>query len=150
MMHDKLTTFAKATALNTGGAGTYLVGDVIDLQSSTDIGQGHPLFLVLNIKTTATSGGAATAVFSLASDAQAAIATNGTATVHVASGVRALASMSAGSNVMKVIIPMEGNVYERYVGILQTTAGAAFTGGTIDAFLTINPSGWKALPEGMN
>jgi hypothetical protein len=58
--------------------------------------------------------------------------------------------MVAGTNIMKAVIPMEGSVYERYVGIVQTTAGVAFTGGAIDAFLTINPTGWKALPDGAN
>jgi hypothetical protein len=150
MITDKLTQFANGVALNTGGAGSYLIGDVVDLQVARDVGQGYPLYLVLNIETTATSGGAATLALSLASDAQAAIAVDGTQTVHVTTPVVALSALSAGKNMAKVVIPMEGLVYERYLGIIQITAGAAFTGGKIDAFLTINPAGWKALPDGAN
>jgi hypothetical protein len=150
MITDKLTQFANAEAVNTGVVASYLVGDVIDLQTARDIGQGYPLYLVVNIETTATSGGSATASLSLASDAQAAIAVDGSQTVHVTTPVVAVADLTAGKNMAKVVIPMEGLVYERYLGIIQITAGAAFTGGKIDAFLTINPAGWKALPDGAN
>jgi hypothetical protein len=150
MITDKRTQFADAEAVNTGVVASYLVGDVIDLEVARDIGQGYPLYLVVNVQTTATSGGSATASFSLASDAQAAIAVDGSQTTHVTSKVFAVAAMTAGTNLLKVVIPMEGSEYERYVGLIQTTAGVAFTGGAVDAFLTINPTGWKALPDGAN
>jgi len=150
MITDKLTQFANAVALNTGSAGTYLIGDVIDLDVARDVGQGYPLFLVVNIETTATSGGSATLAVTLASDAQAAIATDGTATRHLTSPIFAVSTLSAGKNLLKAVIPMEGTEYERFLGILQVTAGAAFTGGKISAFLTINPAGWKALPDGVS
>jgi hypothetical protein len=73
MILDERNEFCDATALNTGGAGSYLVGDVIDLgAASRDIGMGESLFLVIQVDTTATSGGSATGAFHLASDAQAA------------------------------------------------------------------------------
>lgn len=150
MITDKLTQFASAVAMDTGAAGTYLVGDVVDLEVARDVGQGYPLYLVINIETTATSGGSATASFTLASDAQAAIAADGSATAHLTTPVVAVAALVAGKNMLKAVIPMEGLEYERYLGILQTTAVAAFTAGKIDAFLTINPAGWKALPDGAN
>ena len=147
MITDKLNTFALNTAMNTGGAGSYLIGDVIDMQNLRDLGQGNPLYLVIQVSTAATSGGSATASFSLVSDAQAAIAVNGTATVHVTSPVIPVASLTLGRSILVVALPMEGNTYERFVGILQTTAAAAFTGGTIDAFLTMDVAKWKAYAD---
>lgn len=150
MITDRLNTFALATALNTGAAGTYLVGDVIDLGTARDIGQGNPIYLVVQVDTTATSGGAATLQIKLASDAQAAIATDGSATEHVVSPTIAVASLTAGKRILVVAIPYEGNVYERYLGILQVTGTAAFTAGKIDAFLTQTPSAWKAMADAQN
>lgn len=150
MITDKLTTFALATAMNTGVAGSYLVGDVIDLGTARDIGQATPLWLVIQIDTAATSGGSATASFSLCSDAQAAIAVDGSQTTHITSPVFAVAALTAGKSVLKAVIPLEGNVYERYLGIVQTTAVAAFTAGKIDAFLTPDPSAWKAYADATN
>jgi hypothetical protein len=139
MILDELLEFCDATALNTGAAGTYLLGDVIDLgDAPTTQGIGafgtQPVYLVIQVDTAATSGGAATGRFILASDAQAAIATDGTATVHFDSG--------AG-------LPLT-RTYERYLGILQTTAVAAFTAGKINAFLTTDISSWAALPQAPN
>lgn len=147
MITDKYNTFAKATALNTGAAGTYLLGDVIDLTVETDIGQSTELYLVVTVETTATSAGAATLEIQLASDAQAAIATDGSATVHAKSATFAVTDLSAGVNIMKIELPREGLAYERYLGILQVTGVAAFTAGAINAFLTPNPSGWRAYPN---
>lgn len=144
MITDSRTTFALGTALNTGGAGSYLLGDVIDLEDLRDIGDGNPIFLVISVATSATSGGSATAAFSLCSDAQEAIAVDGSQTVHASTGARAVAGLVAGTEVFIMALPMEGVVYERYLGIVQTTAVAAFTGGTVNAFLTQTPQNWKA------
>jgi hypothetical protein len=152
MIHDELTEFLDATALNTGGAGTYLIGDVIDLGASggtlKDIGNGRSLYWVVQISTTATSGGSATGNLQLASDAQAAIATDGSATVHAQTGAIAVATLVAGYR--RVFpLPVEKR-YERYVGVLQVTATAAFTAGAVDSFLTLDPPGWYAAPDGTN
>lgn len=145
MIIDTYNQFASATALNTGGAGSYLLGDVIDLGSDgLDLGAGDALYLVIKSETAATSGGSATGKFSLVSDAQAAIATDGSATVHVETGDIAVADMVAGYEALQVRLP--AGTYERYLGILQTTAVAAFTGGTVDAFLTKDISAYKAYP----
>lgn len=125
-----------ATAANTGGAATYLIGDVIDLEVARDIGSGDELWLVISVDTTFTSGGAGTLALQLASDAQAAIATDGTATVHVQTATFALAALVAGRVLFAGILPAEGNAYERYLGILQITGTAAFTAGKLNAFLT--------------
>lgn len=135
MILDERNEFADATALNTGAAASYLVGDVIDLESiGLDLGTGADLWFVIQIDTAATSGGAATGQFHLASDAQAAIAVDGTATYHFSTGAIAVATLIAGYQVCAVKIP--AGTYERYLGVLQTTAVAAFTAGKINAFLT--------------
>jgi hypothetical protein len=138
MILDKRNEFCDATALNTGGAGTYLVGDQIDL------GNGEPVYLVITVDTLPTSGGSATAQFQLASDASASIATDGSASVHLETKAFTIAQMAAGTVLAAIALPMEGVAYERYLGILQVTGTAAFTGGKINAFLTHDVAKWKS------
>jgi isocitrate dehydrogenase kinase/phosphatase len=149
MILDERGEFADATALNTGAAGSYLIGDVIDLGNAygfngQNINDVDGVYLVIQVDTAATSGGSATVVFTLASDAQAAIATDGSATVHWASGAIPVATLIAGYTVIQVALPKGIPNYERYLGILQTTAVAALTAGKINAFLTNQPANWRA------
>jgi hypothetical protein len=147
---DELTEFCDATALNTGGAGTYNVGDVIDTKSAAidpnttkDFGYSD-LYLVIRVATTATSGGSATGTFRLVSDAVATPDTS-TATVHYVSPTFAVAAMTAGTTI--AVLPLPSGSYERYIGIQQITATAAFTAGAIDAFLTSDPNAWRAYAD---
>lgn len=161
MIMDKLTEFCDAVALNTGAAGTYNLGDVIDTQhtgriedgkglgSLRDLGQGNPIYLVVSMQTTATSGGSATLAIQLVSDAVSTPDT-ATATKHFVSDAIAVADLGAGRSIAVVALPMEGQTYERYLGIQQVTGTAAFTAGAIDAFLTMNPAVWKAYPDAQN
>lgn len=144
MILDKRNEFCDATALNTGGAGTYLIGDQIDLGAARDVGNGQPVYLVITVDTLPTSGGSATAQFQLASDASASIATDGSATVHLETKAFTIAQMAAGTVLAAIALPMEGVAYERYLGILQVTGTAAFTGGKINAFLTHDVAKWKS------
>lgn len=149
MILDELTEFADATAMNTGGAGSYLIGDVIDFQSiGRDIGNGKTVYCVITIDTLPVSA-TGTAEFKIVSDAQAAIATDGSATVHASFGAKLAAAMPAGSKFM-IALPPELPTYERFLGILQTTAIAAFSAGKINAFLTLDPVGWKPYADGVN
>ncbi|MFD2232771.1 Bbp16 family capsid cement protein [Phaeospirillum tilakii] len=146
MILDERTEFCDATTLNTGAAGTYLLGDVIDLgKTGLDMGQGNDLYLVIQVDTAATSGGSATATFKLASDAQPAIATDGSASVHIVTDTIAVASLTAGKTVYAGVLPR--GTYERYLGLLQVTGTAAFTAGKVNAFLTHDPAGWKAYAD---
>jgi hypothetical protein len=144
MILDKRNEFCDAVALNTGGAGTYLLGDQIDLGTARDMGNGEPMYLVITVDTLPTSGGSATAQFALASDASASIATDGSATVHLLTKAFAISEMAAGQVLAAIALPMEGVAYERYLGILQTTGTAAFTAGKINAFLTHDVAKWKS------
>lgn len=157
MIMDALLEFATDAALSTVGTGLALVGNVIDLgappQGSVfrDIGGGAPLYLVIIIGSAAvTSAGAATLAFSLASDAQAAIAVDGTASLHVTTAAIAKATLVAGYLVAVVPLPRDGGVpYERYLGILQNAGTAALTAGKVRAFLTTTPPNWKAYTDGI-
>lgn len=147
MILDERTEFCDATALNTGAAGTYLLGDQIDSSVVRDLGNGQPIYLVITVDTLPTSGGAATAQFTLASDDSASIATNGTASVHFVTKAFAISEMAAGNVLAAVALPSQGVAYERYLGVLQTTGTAAFTGGKINAFLSTDVARWRAYAD---
>ncbi len=144
MIIDSRNEFCDATALNTGAAGTYLLGSQIDLGTGDKpIGAMDELFLVAVVNTTATSGGSATLQLKLASDATAAVATDGSATEHLASPVFPVASLVAGTVLFTTKMP-QGFNYERFLGVLQVTGAAAFTAGKVDVFLTPDPARWAA------
>lgn len=150
MILDERTEFCDAVALNTGAAGTYLLGDQIDLGVARDIGAGQPLYLVVTVDTGITvAANTGTVSFSLASDDSASIATNGTATVHATSAAWATSTTAipAGTVLFAVALPMEGAVYERYLGILQTTGTTAINAGKINAFLTHDVAKYKAYAD---
>lgn len=154
MIMDERAEFLDSTALNTGAAGTYLLGDVYDtgiagttLQPN-DMGATDGLWFVALVDVAATSGGAATLQIKLASDAQAAIATDGSATEHIVTSAIALASLTAGRRIVAAKLP--SGTYERYLGVLQVTGTAAFTAGQISAFLTHDASRWLAYADAVN
>ena len=148
MIMDARNEFADATAANTGGVGSYLVGNVIDLGLvPRDIGNGQPLYLVVTVDTAVLSA-TGSLKFSLCSDAQAAIAVDGTQTTHLTVGPFLQAGMTAGTSLCCVALP-SGVTYERYLGIVQETITAAMTAGKINAFLTMDPIGWKAYPDAL-
>lgn len=143
MILDERTEFADATALNTGAAGDYVIGDTIDLGlAGRDIGNGEDLEFVVQVDTTATSGGSATLAVSLATDDNASLSSP---TKIVTSPAVAVASLTAGTTVFRVKVP--AGTYERYIGIVQTTGTAAFTAGKINAFLTPVAANWKPYAD---
>lgn len=148
MIIDDRLEMCDATALNTGGADTYLIGSQIDLLAAgLDIGNGEPLYLVIQIDTAVDSASDnTTQEFILASDDSASIATDGSATVHFSTGTLAQTAIdAAGDLVCAVALPM--GTYERYLGILHTTGTAAATAGKINAFLTRDVAKWKAYAD---
>lgn len=157
MLLDERLEFADAVSV-AAVASTALIGDVIDLQVARDIGRGNPLYLVITTDTEIiTAGSAGTIKFQLASDAQAAIATDGSASVHIDTGTFVTddaaandAQMNAGGVIFAGPLPLEGRVYERYLGILAVIATTTVTAGKINAFLTTEPSAWKASADASN
>ena len=79
---DKLE-FADATSVGTPNNSTANLGDYMRLLDVRDIGNGEPVYLVVQVTTAFTSGGAATVAFLLVSDSTTTIAVDGTATKHV-------------------------------------------------------------------
>ena len=148
MILDESTEFADALALNTGGADTYNIGDIIDLGVARDIGQ-KTQYLVIQVDTAITSGGAATVQFQIVSDSTDTIATDGTQTIHYISFPIPKATLVAGYQ-MIIPLPAENPPYERYLSIQQVTAVAALTAGKINAFLTLDSNGNRSYPDGIN
>lgn len=147
MILDERTEFADATALSTAGAALTLVGDVLDSSVARNVGAGKQLYLVIQVDTAVTSAGAATVEFQLASDAQAAIAVDGTASVHGKTAVIGKAALIAGATYV-IPVGLEGSTpFERYLGVLANIGTAALTAGKINAFLTFTPKAWKALAD---
>lgn len=149
MIIDSTLEMLDAVALNTGVAGTYLLGSQIDTSVARDIGQGKPAYLIITVDTAATSGGAATLQLILASDSTAAISTT-TASEHWKSDEVPVASLTAGKT---FVVPLPAGTavpYEQFLGILQVTGTAAFTAGKLNAFITFDPFGWKAYADATN
>ncbi len=155
MILDSRLEFASNVAVN-AVAGTALIGNVIDTEVVRDIGMGQPLYL--NIQTTVeiiTGGAPGTLLFQLASDSVAAIDTGGAASIHFQTV--AFVTDDAGNNavefniggvIAQVALPMEGVPYEQFIGLLAVTATTTTTAGSIDAFLTLDPHGFRGYPDG--
>lgn len=156
MIMDELNEFADAVSV-AATAGTALIGDVIDLGATPqDLGNGEPMYLVITTDTEIITGGSAgTLKFQLASDAAAAIATDGSATVHIDTGTFVTdgtdandAQLKAGGVIYMGALPTGASrAYERYLGILAVTATTTTTAGAINAFLTKDPNAWKAYAD---
>lgn len=155
MILDEKLEFADATSV-AASAGTALIGDVIDLGSTSNYpANGEPLYIVIQTDTEIiTAGSAGTIQFFLASDAQAAIATDGSATVHLSSASLVTddaaansAALNAGGTILMAALPM--GTYERYLGILCTTGTTTTTAGKINAFLTKDVARWIATADGI-
>jgi len=150
MVLDERLEFLDATAVNTGAPANFLIGDVIDLGAAhRDIGAGEQLYLVVTVDTSVASATGTMAIV-LASDSVAAIAVDGTATEHFRSKATLAAGMTAGTVLVAIALPMEGQVYERFLGILQVTAIAALTAGKLNAFITHDVAKWSAYADASN
>lgn len=149
---DAKLDFCDATSLNTGAAGGYLLGNIIDLGANgiRDIGNGTPVYLVIQVHTTATSGGSATGQFQLYQG-------TGNDGTEINAGLEALlatqaypvAEMVAGKILWCASLPSEGDTYKRYLQIRQITGTAAFTAGKINAYLCLTPPTWKAAADAL-
>ncbi len=137
MILDERTEFADNADISTT-TGTALIGDVIDLTVARDVGQGQVVYLVITVSTAFTSGGSATVDFRVRSDGVAAIHAT-TSTAHVSTGPIAIASLALGTRLV-LALPAEGLAYERYLGVQAVTATATTTAGSVNIFLTTEPT----------
>lgn len=155
MIIDDRLEFCDAQALNTGAAGTYNIGDQIDIRALGGPGnlnlnptvdlEGADLYLIARVATAATSGGSATLQLRLVSDTAATPSTSAPAGVHMTSAVIPVASLTVGTTVLAGKLP--SGSYSRYLGVQQITGTAAFTAGALDVFLTNDPALWRAYAD---
>lgn len=146
MIIDKDLELCLATALDTGTAGADLAGNVIRTQRiNMNLAVGKPLYCVIRVDTTVTSGGSATVEFALRSDDAAAVHVT-TSTFHATTGAIAKATLVAGYTRILVLPP---GVYEEYLGLIVTSAVADLTAGKIDAWITDNVSQWVSTADAL-
>lgn len=159
MILDERNEFADNVSV-AAAAGTALIGDVIDLDpasispnTTVDL-EGSEMYLVIQTGDTEiiTGGVAGTLQFKLVSDAQAAIATDGSATEHIATAE--LVTGAAGANDARLNAggriycgKLPSGSYERYLGVLAVTGVTTTTAGTINAFLTSDPALYRAYAD---
>ena len=148
MILDKRNEFCDSVALNTGAAGTYVIGNQIDLGVARDLGGDQSLYLVVLAAVGIAAGSAGTVAFQLVSADNEALTTN--PVVHAQSNTfvtgagTGTTTLKAGTSLLAIQLPQEGTEYKRYVGIRQVTGTAAVTAGAVDAFLTPDVARWKA------
>ena len=130
MIIDKELEFSDGQAVTASAISTNVV-DTGAAPTLKDIGQGLPLYLVIQVDDTALAAGAATVDFSIESDSTADLATS--ATVHTTSGAIGKATLVAGYQ-FALALPISD--YERYVGVRYTVATGPLTAGEFSAFLT--------------
>jgi len=133
-------------------AGTANIGDIIDLGvADRDPGQGQPLYLIIVVETSADggAGAAGTTQFQLVSDATTTVATNGTQTIHLITKAHVAGDLTQGT-VLVYGLPASGLTYERYLGLQIIQAAEGEDDLVCSAFLSIDPHGWSAKPDGSN
>ena len=145
MILDERNEFGDAATLVGDAASTYVLGDVINLGATArDIGNGEPLYLVIQIDTlVAATGGAANVTFKLVSDSTDNLATS--PTVHWSSPAIAKGTLVAGYLVAAIALPMGS--YERYLGVTYTPDTNNITSGKANAFLTKDVATWAAYAD---
>jgi len=147
MIMDSLLEFADGQDISQVAA-TYLSTNVVDLGSARDIGNGQPLYLVIQIDT-AVVGSSSTIQFRLRSDSTASIHAT-TSTGHYDSGAIAEADLIIGYQLIIPLPPEGSNAYEQFLGVQAIVGTATTTAGTYSAFLTFDPVGNKSYPDAVN
>ena len=138
MMYDKLNTFGTDQAVTTTAPST----DVIDLGAVRDVGNGEPLELVILVTESVTASGSATVTFDLETDDNSGFSS---AAVLASSGAIGKAALTAGTEVLRITVPL--NV-ERYLRINYTVATGPLTAGKFTAFLAHERQASKAYASG--
>lgn len=150
-----------AVALNTSAAvagtdGTgYLIGSQINTRTVRDLGNGRPVYLVIDVHTGIEAAGAGTVAFQLASDSSESVAVIGS-TKHfrtpaiVTSTTTDTTTLVAGTRLFECAIPSDGiNPYEDFLGIIQIPVANAITAGAVNIYLTLDPTSQRYYPNGI-
>lgn len=155
MILDELTELADATSV-AASAGTAVIGDVIDLEgTSQDIGLGEPIWMVCQVDTAIVAAGAGTIQFFVVSDSLVTLgsATVASCTTHfqtaaLATAASTPAGQTAGSVLFAFRLP--AGTYERYLGVLCTIASQTVSAGKVNIFLTKDYAKWVAMADATN
>lgn len=138
MYVDDTLVFSDAQAITSTGTST----KSIDTMTATrNIGSGEEIDLVIQVATAASSASASTVTFSLQDSAD-----NSSFTDVLVSPAVAMATMSAGAEVLRVTLP---RTLRRYMQVNYTVATGPLTGGAFTAFLTDDRQDNVARPSGI-
>ena len=138
MLYDKLNTFGTDQAVTTTAAST----DIIDFGAVRDVGNGEPLELVILCTETVTASGAATVTFTLETDDNAGFSST---LALASSGAIGKAALTAGTEVLRVKVPLDA---ERYLRTNYTVATGPLTAGKFTAFLAHDRQASRAYASG--
>lgn len=145
-MLDKQNEFSDSQAVTVTAISTNVIdtmagfGPGVTSATTSNLGGPEAIYLVIEVDTTFTAGGAATLIASLESDSTANLATS--PTVHFTTAAIPVASLTAKSKVAVVGLPF--GAYEKYLGVRYTVGTGPMTAGAISAYLTRDPSFWVA------
>lgn len=154
MIIDKKLELCDAVSVAlTAGATAQNIGDILDMDAARDFGAGQPVYLVITCDTSViTAGAAGTIEFQLVSDSTDTISTS-TQSIHLrtpkyVTDDAALNDLDAGDVVFVGALPAEGQEpYERFLALQVIVLTTDTSAGKINAFLTLDPTGWKAYPN---
>jgi hypothetical protein len=161
MILDERTEFADALSV-AAAAGTVLLGDIVDTTigqfTTSDIGLGEDVWIVIQTDTEIITGGSAgTIQFFVVSDALVTLggAVVASCTLHLSTKAYVTGNSASNDpelNVGGVILAahLPAGTYERYLGILVTTATTTTTAGKVNAFLTRDYAKWIATADAVN
>lgn len=148
-MLDKQNEFSDSQAVTVTAISTNVIDTMPGLRAgpTSNLGGPESIYLVIEVDTTFTAGGAATLTASLESDSTANLATS--PTVHYATAAIPVASLTAKS---KIVAPvgLPFGAYERYLGVRYTVGTGPMTAGAVSAYLTRDPSYWVAYQAARN
>lgn len=122
--------------------GAAVMGDVIDFGQKSRMGDGTQMYVIINVKTTFTSGGSATVKFALSTGSANTLGTDLAVTKEYA-----VADLKEGEQI-SIAIP-QGVEYQRWLGIRSTVGTANLTAGVVSASLSSTvPGNWYAPKDG--
>lgn len=144
--------FADAVSV-AGVAGTANIGNIIDQTLIRDAGNGRQVYLILSCDVAViTAGGAGTIAFRLVSDSSSTPSTT-TCQEHFRTPAYTTNStgeqLTAGAEFFCAAIPLDGlETWREFIGIQAIIATTTVSAGNISAHLTLDPTGYKTMPQG--
>ncbi len=136
MIIDKQLQFADGTWAPTATGvnispnvyNTAPLGGVPNANGGIDLGEGDVLWLVITVKTTATSGGAATVTFNIRTDSNANLTTS--PVDLAATAAIPYATLVAG---YQIKMPLPTGSYKEFIGVNAVIGTAVLTAGAFEA-----------------